>query len=78
VTAILEGRQPVELTARSLLRVADMPIAWNEQERALGFTWPKSPCGTDEARQWARLVFFAATRFVVGLFASETAAQIAG
>ena len=37
VTAILEGRQPVELTARSLLRVADLPIVWNEQKRALGF-----------------------------------------
>ena len=37
VTAILEGRQPVELTARTLLRIADLPLAWSEQRRALGF-----------------------------------------
>ena len=37
VTAILEGRQPVELNARSLLRVAELPIAWPEQRRVLGF-----------------------------------------
>ncbi|TZG25715.1 recombinase family protein [Sphingomonas montanisoli] len=38
VTAILEGRQPVEMTTRSLLRVAELPIAWPEQRKALGFT----------------------------------------
>lgn len=37
VTAILEGRQPIELTARSLLRVGDLPMAWDEQRRMLGF-----------------------------------------
>ncbi|API59336.1 hypothetical protein BSL82_08450 [Tardibacter chloracetimidivorans] len=37
VTAILEGKQPVELNARSLLRVAELPIAWSEQRRMLGF-----------------------------------------
>lgn len=37
VTAILEGRQPVELTARTLLRIADLPLAWSEQRRVLGF-----------------------------------------
>ncbi len=36
-TAILEGRQPVELTARSLLRCSDLPIGWEDQRRALGF-----------------------------------------
>lgn len=37
VTAILEGQQPVELTARTLLRIADLPLAWSEQRRVLGF-----------------------------------------
>ena len=37
VTAILEGRQPVEMTSRSLLRMAELPIAWTEQRRVLGF-----------------------------------------
>jgi site-specific DNA recombinase len=37
VTAIIEGRQPVELTARSLLRIADLPNDWVEQRRVLGF-----------------------------------------
>ena len=35
--AILEGRQPVELTARSLLRCSELPIRWEGQRRALGF-----------------------------------------
>lgn len=35
--AILEGRQPVELTARSLLRCSELPIGWDDQRRALGF-----------------------------------------
>ncbi len=35
--AIIEGRQPVELTARSLLRSGELPIDWNEQRKALGF-----------------------------------------
>ena len=37
VMAILDGRQPIELTARSLLRVADLPIEWKEQRQVLGF-----------------------------------------
>ena len=36
-TAILEGRQPVELTARTLLRCSELPIDWDDQRRALGF-----------------------------------------
>jgi hypothetical protein len=36
--AIIEGRQPVELTARKLLRSGELPIDWNEQRKALGFT----------------------------------------
>ena len=35
--AILEGRQPVELTARALLRCAELPTGWDDQRRALGF-----------------------------------------
>ncbi len=37
VTAIFHGRQPVELTARSLLRANDLPVAWPEQRKLLGF-----------------------------------------
>ncbi len=36
VTAIVEGRQPLKLTPGKLL-AADLPIAWAEQKRALGF-----------------------------------------
>ena len=36
-TAILEGRQPVELTARALLRCSELPIGWDDQRRTLGF-----------------------------------------
>ena len=36
VTAIVEGRQPPTLTARSLLEV-DLPLAWNDQRVLLGF-----------------------------------------
>jgi site-specific DNA recombinase len=35
--AIIEGRQPVELTARSLLRCGELPLDWNDQRKALGF-----------------------------------------
>ena len=37
-TAILQGRQPVELNTRSLLRISDLPIEWKEQRRVLGFS----------------------------------------
>lgn len=36
VTAIVEGRQPLKLTPGKLLS-ADLPLAWAEQKRALGF-----------------------------------------
>jgi site-specific DNA recombinase len=36
VTAIVEGRQPPKLTPGKLL-AADLPLAWAEQKRALGF-----------------------------------------
>ena len=34
---ILEGRQPPGLTAAKLTEDADLPIAWPEQRKALGF-----------------------------------------
>ena len=37
VAAILEGRQPVELTAARLKRMTNMPVSWAEQHRYLGF-----------------------------------------
>ena len=37
VDAILQGRQPVGLTAKSLLRVAEVPCDWDSQAKALGF-----------------------------------------
>jgi site-specific DNA recombinase len=36
VTAILEGRQPMELTAKVLKRI-DLPLDWSEQSRRIGF-----------------------------------------
>lgn len=35
--AIIEGRQPVELTARTLLRCGELPVDWVDQRKALGF-----------------------------------------
>ncbi|MDB5677441.1 recombinase family protein [Sphingomonas bacterium] len=37
VTAIVDGRQPVELTSRSLLRISELPLAWSAQRELLGF-----------------------------------------
>jgi site-specific DNA recombinase len=37
VAAIIEGRQPVELTAKRLMYQTRLPIEWTEQERVLGF-----------------------------------------
>jgi hypothetical protein len=36
VDGILSGTQPVELTARSMARLADLPLSWREQEQQLG------------------------------------------
>ncbi len=38
VEAIVDGRQPVELTAARLKRVRDLPASWVEQRRVLDFT----------------------------------------
>lgn len=37
VEAILEGRQPVELTAETLTNRVKLPIDWAAQKKALGF-----------------------------------------
>lgn len=37
VKAILQGKQPPELTARKLMRDTRFPLDWNEQRRQLGF-----------------------------------------
>ena len=37
VVAITEGRQPADLTARSLLRSSTLPLCWKAQRTALGF-----------------------------------------
>jgi DNA invertase Pin-like site-specific DNA recombinase len=37
VAAILDGRQPVHLTARKLERMDALPIRWDDQRAALGF-----------------------------------------
>jgi len=37
VEAILDGRQPFELTASRLKRIRDLPISWAEQRQLLGF-----------------------------------------
>ena len=37
ISAILDGKQPIQLTARHLLRCADIPIEWQQQRSFLGF-----------------------------------------
>ena len=37
VIAILNGRQPVGLTARKLMADTRLPLEWSEQRTALGF-----------------------------------------
>ena len=37
VSAILNGRQPLELNARRLLEDTRFPLDWNEQRQRLGF-----------------------------------------
>ena len=38
IEAIIEGRQPPELTANKLVRVKNLPIDWASQREALGFS----------------------------------------
>jgi len=35
--AILDGRQPRDLTAEKLLEPSRLPLAWHDQRTALGF-----------------------------------------
>jgi hypothetical protein len=42
VEAILNGRQPTELTAARLKRVRNLPVSWAEQRHLLGFM-PRAP-----------------------------------
>ena len=37
ITAIMDGRQPPDLTGRKLLRATNIPLEWAGQRRALGF-----------------------------------------
>ena len=37
LAAIAEGRQPVTLTGRRLLRVTNLPLEWAAQRKLLGF-----------------------------------------
>ena len=37
VQAIVEGRQPAELTIRKLIRLKPLPAGWADQRHALGF-----------------------------------------
>ncbi len=37
VEAILEGHQPIELTAAQMMRIRDLPLSWAEQRQRLGF-----------------------------------------
>ena len=38
ISAILEGKHPIQLTARHLLRCADVPMDWQQQRSFLGFS----------------------------------------
>ncbi len=38
ITAIFDGRQPVQLTVRHLMRCADLPMEWQQQRQFLGFS----------------------------------------
>ena len=40
--AILDGKQPVELTATRLMRLGEIPYHWNDQRRVLGFATSSS------------------------------------
>lgn len=38
ISAILDGKQPVQLTARHLLRCSEIPMEWQQQRSFLGFS----------------------------------------
>ena len=37
ITSLMEGRQPVDLPARRLLRTGTLPLSWKQQRATLGF-----------------------------------------
>lgn len=37
VSTVIEGRQPAQLSARFLQRLASLPVGWNDQRQLLGF-----------------------------------------
>jgi hypothetical protein len=37
-TAILDGTQPIELTAEQLIKLEAFPADWDDQRRLFGFT----------------------------------------
>jgi hypothetical protein len=37
IEAIVEGRQPPDLTANKLVRLKKLPLSWPDQRQALGF-----------------------------------------
>ena len=37
VEAILDGTQPIDLTAETLTRLPDLPVSWADQRTLLGF-----------------------------------------
>ena len=39
VEAILAGTQPVDLTAETLTRRADLPLSWSEQKSLFGYNY---------------------------------------
>jgi hypothetical protein len=38
VSAIVQGRQPADMSARTLLRVPHLPVSWEQQRKILGFS----------------------------------------
>ena len=46
VAAILEGAQPIELTAETLTKRCDLPLGWAEQRSRLGFGTRSADLGT--------------------------------
>ena len=43
IEAILDGRQPTELTAKRLQRLCPLPLDWSEQRQRLGMTAHVAP-----------------------------------
>ena len=37
IAAIMEGKQPTELTASTLVRAPTVPVCWQSQREAFGF-----------------------------------------